>query len=77
MQANVWEWVEDVYDEGFYGKPEASGPDPVSKAGSVIRVFRGGGWFYVARYCRSSIRFRGVPVYRVFYLGCRPARPAP
>jgi formylglycine-generating enzyme required for sulfatase activity len=75
MQGNVFEWVEDVYDENFYGNPEAREPDPVSVAGSEIRVIRGGSWHYAARHCRPSIRFMDRSGFRGFDLGLRLARP--
>ncbi len=56
MHGNVRERCVDVYDEGFYGKPEAREPDPISLAGSGHRVIRGGCCLYVARYCRSALR---------------------
>jgi len=74
---NVWEWCEDVYDEGFYGKPESAGPDPVSLAGSEARVFRGGSGVGVARRCRSSDRCWSPPAGRSPGLGFRPAAPVP
>ncbi len=58
MHGNVWEWCEDVYDKGFYGKPEAREPDPISLAGSGHRVIRGGCCLYDAGYCRSALRLR-------------------
>jgi len=73
LHGNVWEWVEDVYDEGFYGKPEALGPDPVSTAGSGDWVIRGGGWSYDAGDCRSSSRVGFRPGGRPDVLGFRPA----
>jgi formylglycine-generating enzyme required for sulfatase activity len=77
MQGNVFEWVEDVYDENFYGNPEAREPDPVSVAGSVLRVIRGGCWGLDAWICRSSYRRWFGPGYRGLVLGLRLARPWP
>ena len=34
MHGKVWAWCEDDFDSGFYSKPEAKGPDPVSTSGS-------------------------------------------
>jgi len=70
---NVWEWCEDVYDAEFYSKPEASGMNPISQAGSEYRVLRGGSWIYVAWDCRSSYRGKLLPADRNLDLGFRPA----
>jgi len=76
MHGNLQEWCEDVYDEGFYRKPEAVGPDPVARSGAGERVIRGGYWGLDARDCRSSSRWF-VRQLRGGNLGCRPAYPAP
>jgi len=77
MHGNVWEWCEDVYDEGFYGKPESQEPDPVSVAGSAPRVIRGSCFGGIAGDCRSSSRDFLNPAVRNSGSGCRPARPSP
>jgi formylglycine-generating enzyme required for sulfatase activity len=73
----VWEWCEDIYDEGFYGKAEARVPDPVSHAGSVGRIFRGGCWSDFDGLCRSSTRSTFSSVRHEDRLGFRPAHPVP
>jgi formylglycine-generating enzyme required for sulfatase activity len=77
MHGNVWEWVEDAYEEGFYRKPEAWEPDPVSVTGSRYRVVRGGGGGINALYCRAWGRLRSPPGERGCFLGCRPTYPPP
>ena len=73
LQGNVWEWCEDVYDEGFYRKPDARERDPISRAGSAYRAVRGGCWNNVATECRASNRGGPPPVDRGAGLGLRPA----
>jgi formylglycine-generating enzyme required for sulfatase activity len=57
MHGNVAEFCEDIYDEDFYSKPEAKGPDPLATAGSENRVVRGGHYVDGADSCRSAERY--------------------
>ena len=36
------------------------------------RVFRGGGWYFSAEFCRSALRYAFSPVYRLNSVGFRP-----
>jgi formylglycine-generating enzyme required for sulfatase activity len=73
MHGNVWEWVEDDWHGSYEGAP-ADGRTWVDNPRGSDRVIRGGGWFIVARYCRSAARNRDAPVDRDDYVGFRLSR---
>jgi len=72
MTGNVWEWVQDWYDSGYYGRSASN--DPIGADSGSSRVLRGGSWVYDGRRCRSSDRSSDTPVRRGSDLGFRLAR---
>ncbi len=72
---NVWEWVSDWYDSGYYSNSPVS--DPTGPDSSSGRVWRGGGFLsYFDVYLRASDRLDDVPSAFYDILGFRCARDA-
>jgi formylglycine-generating enzyme required for sulfatase activity len=70
MLGNVYEYVNDWYDENYFkNSPENNPPGP--KKGNGYKVIRGGGWYGKSRYNRYSYRFDISPSTRTYYTGFR------
>jgi formylglycine-generating enzyme required for sulfatase activity len=72
MEGNVWEWVQDWYDENYYR--QSSSVNPQGSSSGQYRVVRGGSWKVKARSVRSSNRNWDVPGARNDYTGFRCVR---
>jgi formylglycine-generating enzyme required for sulfatase activity len=75
MHGNVWEWVEDCYDENAYkNRPELL-VDPIVSGSCQVRVLRGGSvWVGGPWDLRSADRGRRVPECRLDVIGFRWVR---
>ena len=74
MAGNVWEWVQDFYDENYY-KNSAS-KNPTGPSSGKERVVRGGSWQSNPDTVRSANRNKHDPGDRRIYLGIRCAKDA-
>jgi formylglycine-generating enzyme required for sulfatase activity len=69
---NVWEWVEDCYNNSYKDAPTDG---TAWLAGDCkTRVIRGGGWHSVPNFVRSAFRIGNSPEIRNNVLGFRVAR---
>ncbi len=59
MLGNVWEWVDDWFDENYYRSSPAT--DPGGPSSDSTRVVRGGSWDDSARNARVSYRTGSIP----------------
>ncbi len=73
MAGNVWEWVVDWYDSGYYSEAAASQANPQGPVSGDYRVVRGGSWGGDVDGVRSARRGRYNPDNRVVSYGFRCA----
>jgi formylglycine-generating enzyme required for sulfatase activity len=77
MSGNVWEWVQDCYEESYDKGQPSDGRAHEPSTNCARRVNRGGGWLNNARNTRSASRGGDTPDYRVVNLGFRLSRTLP
>ena len=68
MHGNVWEWVQDWYNNVYLSTKQV---DPTGVASGSTRVMRGGGFVNHARNVRSAKRFSFDPSLRYCAIGAR------
>ncbi len=72
MIGNVWEWVEDCWNESHAGAPGGSGPRLTGDC--ALRVYRGGAWRGYPGFGRSALRSKVESGQRHALIGFRVAR---
>ena len=72
MAGNVWEWVQDRYNENYYSASPLQNPIGPNNGG--YNVIRGGSWSSIAKNTRITNRDRDIPTYIYDIFGFRCAR---
>lgn len=72
VHGNVWEWVQDRYDAGYYAVSPAV--DPQGPESGTKHAVRGGSWHASADSWRSAFRKAYPPDYRGISIGFRLVR---
>jgi formylglycine-generating enzyme required for sulfatase activity len=72
MIGNVWEWVQDCWNDSYKGAPPDGSAWESGDCGQ--RVVRGGSWYNYPEYAHVAYRGRVDPTIRSSYRGFRLAR---
>ena len=72
MHGNVWEWVQDCWNDSYRGAP--SDGSPWLRGSCDRRVARGGSWGAFPGSVRAAVRSGGSTGYRIDFVGFRVAR---
>jgi len=76
LAGNVWEWVNDWYDDAYYATSPSTDPQGPVSSPYGFRVLRGGSWNYLiySSYLRASFRNNNFPSHSNYYIGFRCAQ---
>jgi len=74
MLGNVWEWVEDCWNDSYEGAPTDGSAWTTKDCDPHVRVVRGDAWFNKPKSLRAAIRISNSAGFRTSFNGFRIAR---